>query len=92
MSIFLEITQLENGDIVLREADDETEQTEPLGPGQTMLDAGQPDNLGTDQDPGEDEASGQRRAADSPAWHDGTVSRASGPDQFFRRGARYARW
>lgn len=30
MSIYLEITQLENGDIVLREADDQAEETGPL--------------------------------------------------------------
>jgi len=38
MSIFLEITQLENGDIVLREADDETaEPLESLVPHQDAL-------------------------------------------------------
>ena len=40
MSIFLEITQLENGDIVLREADDEaTEELEGLEPEQVVLGA-----------------------------------------------------
>jgi hypothetical protein len=31
MSIFLEITQLDNGDVVLREARDEQEETEAVG-------------------------------------------------------------
>ena len=43
MSIFLEITQLENGDIVLREADEETtEQLEGLEPEQVVIGAGAP--------------------------------------------------
>lgn len=40
MSIFLEITQLENGDIVLREADDETaERLEGIEPEQQVIGA-----------------------------------------------------
>ena len=42
MSIFLEITQLENGDIVLREADDEAkEQLAELEPRQEVIGASQ---------------------------------------------------